>query len=211
MELKNINVLIFDLGGVIVDLDIAATSREFAFMADKPVAEVEKLAGGQTFFADYELGKIDDNAFRTQIREMLKIFNSDEEIDAAWNAMIKSIKPERLALIGKINRQYQCFVMSNTNDIHLRYMMPIGDRASPSGSFQGLFKQMYFSQKLGAAKPDPAAWQSILDKHQLDPATTLFIDDRLDNIEGAAKLGIQGYHNQEVDDWMSLFRHQSSR
>ena len=209
MELKNINALIFDLGGVIVDLDIAATSREFAFMADKPV-EVEKLACTQSFFADYDMGKIDDAAFRTHLREILKIFNSDEEIDAAWNAMIKSIKRERLALIGRINRQYPCFVMSNTNDIHLRYMMPMGDSASPSGSFQGLFKQMYFSQKLGVAKPDPAAWQPILDEHQLDPATTLFIDDRLDNIEGAAQLGIQGYHNQEVDDWMGLFQHHSS-
>lgn len=210
MELKNIKALIFDLGGVLIDLDIAATSRKFAFMANKPVAEVENLAGGQTFFADYEMGKIDDAAFRTQIREMLKIFNSDEEIDAAWNKMIKSIKRERLALVGKINRQYPCFVMSNINDIHLRYVMPMADDASPSGSFQGLFKQMYFSQKLGVAKPDPAAWQPILEEHQLDPATTLFIDDKLENIEGAAKLGIQGYHNQEVDDWMSLFQHQSS-
>lgn len=208
MELKNINAFIFDLGGVLVDLDIAATSREFAFMADKPVAEVEKLAGSQSFFADYEMGKIDDVAFRTHIREMLKIFNSDEEIDAAWNAMIKSIKRERLALIGRINRQYQCFVMSNTNDIHLHYMMPMADDASPSGSFQGLFKQMYFSQELGVAKPDPAAWQPILDEHQLDPATTLFIDDKRENIEGASRLGIQGYHNQEEDDWMGLFQHQ---
>ena len=209
MELKNINALIFDLGGVLVDLDILATSREFAFMADKSVAEVEKLAGSQSFFADYETGKIDDAAFRTQVREMLKVFNSDEEIDAAWNAMIKSIKRDRLALIGKINRYYPCFVMSNTNDIHMRYVMPIADEASPSGSFQGLFKQMYFSQKLGVAKPDRAAWQPILDEHQLDPVTTLFIDDKPENIEGAARLGIQGYHNQEVDDWMGLFLRQS--
>ena len=209
MELKNINALIFDLGGVIVDLDILATSREFAFMADKSVSEVEKLAGSQSFFADYEMGKIDDVAFRTRIREMLNIFNSDEEIDAAWNAMIKSIKRDRLALIGNINRRYQCFVMSNTNNIHLRYVMPMADDASPSGSFQQLFKQMYLSQKLGVAKPDPAAWQPILDDHQLDPATTLFIDDKPENIEGAAQLGIRGYHNQEVDDWMALFQHQS--
>ena len=64
---------------------------------------------------------------------------------------------------------------------------------------------MYFSQDQGVIKPDMAAWQPILDDHQLDPTTVLFIDDKLENIEGAAKLGIQGYHNQQVDDWMGLF------
>lgn len=205
-ELTNINALIFDLGGVIIDLDQAGTYRDFAYLSGKTTEEVQELAADQTFFKDYEAGKIDDPTFRAHIRELLEIYHSDEEIDAVWNVMIKSIKRERLALIGEINKKYQCFVMSNTNDIHLRQIMLIGDHIAPEGSFAGLFKQMYFSQELGVMKPDPAAWQPILDDHNLDPATTLFIDDKLENIEAAARLGIQGYHNQQVDDWMNLFR-----
>lgn len=204
-ELANIQALIFDLGGVIIDLDQAATYRDFSYLSGKPIEKVQELAKGESFFADYEMGKIDDPTFRANIREALGILHSDEEIDAVWNAMIKSIKRERLALIGKLNQRYDCYVMSNTNDIHLRHIMRIGDYVAPAGSMSALFRQMYFSQELGVAKPDVAAWQPILDDHQLDPATALFIDDKLENIEGAAKLGIQGYHNQNIDDWMDLF------
>ena len=204
-ELANIKALIFDLGGVIIDLDQPATYRDFAYLSGKTMKEVQELAKDEHFFADYEMGKIDDPTFRANIREVLGILHSDEEIDAVWNAMIKSIKRERLAMIGELNQHYDCYVMSNTNDIHLRHIMRIGDYVAPKGSFAGLFKQMYFSQELGVAKPDPAAWQPILDDHGMAPATALFIDDKLENIEGAAKLGIQGYHNQNIDDWMGLF------
>ena len=204
-ELSNIQALIFDLGGVIIDLDQEGTYRDFAYLSGKTLVEVQTLAKEQTFFKEYEAGKIDDPTFRANIREVLGILHSDEEIDAVWNVMIKSIKRERLAMIAELNQRFQCFVMSNTNDIHLRQIMLIGDHMAPQGSFSALFKQMYFSQELGVMKPDTAAWQPILDDHQLDPATVLFIDDKLENIEGAAKLGIQGYHNQQIDDWMGLF------
>ena len=204
-ELANINALIFDLGGVIIDLDLEGTYRDFAYLSGKTLEEVKYLAAEQSFMKEYEAGKIDDPTFRAHIREMLGIYHSDEEIDAVWNVTIKSIKRERLALIEELGKTHQCFVMSNTNDIHLRQIMLIGDHVAPNGSFSALFKQMYFSQELGVMKPDTAAWQPILDDNELDPAATLFIDDKLENIEGAAKLGIQGYHNQHIDDWMGLF------
>ena len=204
-DIHNLEAVIFDLGEVILDLDMPATYSAFAHMAGKTVEEVQALAKDQSFFLEHEVGEIDDPTFRANIRELLEIFNSDEEIDAAWNAMIRSIKRERLELVANINSRYQCFVMSNTNEIHFRHITRIGNYLAPGNDFSGLFKQLYLSQEMGVRKPDIACWQPILADHQLDPAKTLFIDDKLENCEGAASLGIQTYHNQHVDDWMGLF------
>ena len=130
-ELSNIKALIFDLGGVIIDLDREGTYRDFAYLSGKTLEEVQTLAKEQTFFKEYEAGKIDDPTFRANLREVLGILHSDEEIDAVWNVMIRSIKRERLALIAELNQRYQCFVMSNTNDIHLRQIMLVGDHMAP--------------------------------------------------------------------------------
>lgn len=206
MDIHQFEALIFDLGGVIINLDQPATYQAFARLSGKPVEEVTKLASSESFFQDYELGKMDDPTFRAHIREALSILNSDDEIDAAWNAMLKEIPAARLQMIDQLASKYKLFIMSNTNEIHYRQIVRIASHAAPRKSLNDFFDQVYLSQEIGERKPNPGAWQVILDDHGLNPAATLFIDDKLDNNRAAEALGIQTFHNVSPDDWIELFR-----
>lgn len=204
-DIHKIQTVIFDLGKVIINLDLQATYRAFAQLSGKSLEEIGALVADQDFFETYEAGEIDDPTFRANIRQSLDILNEDEEIDAAWNAMLKDIPPARLQLIDQMSSRFRIFMMSNTNEIHFRQIQRIAAHASGGKELRNYFEQMYLSQEIGVCKPDAGAWQVILDDHQLDPATTLFIDDKAENIEGAAKLGLQTFHNVQSDDWMALF------
>lgn len=205
IEISNISYIIFDLGGVIIDLDTEATYRAFAEVSGKPLPMVQSLAAEADFFKTYERGEIDDPTFRAHLREELEFTGEEGLLDEAWNAMLGPIAKERFELLEKLAEQYDLYVMSNTNEIHVRRFLNIAKYTSPQKDFHDYFKQVYFSQEVGARKPEPQAWQVILNDHQLNASEGLFIDDNKMNIKAAAKLGLQVYHNQNVNDWMKLF------
>lgn len=204
-EISNISYIIFDLGGVIIDLDTEATYKAFAEISGKPLEMVKALAAEAEFFKNYERGEIDDPTFRAHLREELEFTGSEALLDEAWNAMLGPIAKERFDKLESLSNDYDLFVMSNTNEIHVRRFLNIAKYTSPNKGFHDYFKQVYLSQEVGARKPEPQAWQVILNDHQLEPAKGLFIDDNASNIEAAAKLGLQVYHNKNVNDWMKLF------
>lgn len=204
-EISNISYIIFDLGGVIIDLDVDATHRAFAEISGRPLDRVKALAAEAEFFKLYERGEIDDPTFRAHLREELEYTGTEALLDEAWNAMLGPIARERFDKLEELEKSFDLYVMSNTNEIHARRFLDIAKYTSPNKGFHDYFKQVYFSQEVGARKPEPEAWQVILNDHQLEPSQGLFIDDNPSNIEAAAKLGLQVYHNRNVNDWMGLF------
>lgn len=205
IEISNISYIIFDLGGVIIDLDMDASYRAFAEISSKPFDQVKTLAAEADFFKKYEKGEIDDPTFRAHLREELEFTGAEELLDEAWNAMLGPITKERFNKLEVLANDFDLFVMSNTNEIHARRFLNIAKYTSPNKGFHDYFKGVYFSQEVGARKPEPQAWQVILNDHQLDASKGLFIDDNASNIEAAEKLGLKVYHNQNVNDWLKLF------
>lgn len=204
-DLTKISSVIFDLGGVIIDLDMDATYKAFAELSHLTFEEVKALAAKEDFFVKYEVGEIDDPTFRAHLREHLEFTGEDGHLDAAWNAMLGKIDTDKLAKIEQLADKYQLFVMSNTNEIHIRFFNRLVGRLSPQKPFHKYFNEVYLSQEVGERKPNPGAWQVILNDHQLSPESCLFIDDKLENIQAAEKLGIVGYQNVNPRDWLTLF------
>ncbi len=204
-EISNISYIIFDLGGVIIDFDIDATYKAFAEISGVPVDEVRALAASKEFFLQYEKGEIDDPTFRAHLREELEFTGADGLLDEAWNAMLGPIAKERFEKLEELADSYELYVMSNTNEIHVKRFLNIAKYTSPNKNFHDYFKEVYLSQEVGARKPELKAWQVILNDHQLSAEQGLFIDDNLNNINAAKSLGLQVYHNQSVNDWMKLF------
>jgi len=205
LDFSKIQNIIFDLGGVIIDLDESATINAFAQLFDKSEEEIIAFAQAQ-FFKDYETGQIDDPTFRAMIREEFEFTGPEDQIDAAWNAMLGKIDRDKIELIDRLSADFPLFVMSNTNDIHIRYFNRLFEHLSAGRRFDSFFTEVYLSQEIGERKPNPGAWQVILNDHQLSPKNCLFIDDKLENIEAAQQLGLQVYHNQVPRDWMELFK-----
>ena len=206
MELNNINNLIFDLGGVIIDLDFQASFQEFATLSGLSADEVAQRTDGLMFFTEYEKGLISSQQFREQISDLLQFSAPDETIDKAWCAMLGGMPAPRLQLLQRLKSKYRTFALSNTNDIHVRNFNTIVEKSLGSVQlFNEHFEEVYFSHEMKMRKPDPEIYLMVLQEQQLNPTETLFIDDNLDNVQGAAKLGIQTLHLQNPQHLISYF------
>ncbi len=203
-DFSKIQNVIFDLGGVIIDWNESVTIKAFAELFERSEKEIKSFSQ-EAFFKEYEVGKIDDPTFRANIRQRFEFKGADEAIDLAWCSGLGKIDKDKIELIDNMAQDYTLFVMSNTNDIHIRFFNRLFEHVSGGRSFNSFFTEVYLSQEVGERKPNPGAWQVILNDHQLSAETCLFIDDKLENIEAVEKLGIKGYQNIQPRDWMSLF------
>ena len=206
LDINKIDAIIFDLGGVIINLDTNATLAAFSRISNKSTDEISNAYEQVDFFKDYEIGAISDAEFRAAIRKSLDITASDQLIDEAWNAMLLDIPFSRIKAFKKLRKEFKLFVMSNTNHIHIRKFNEIFESLNTGAHFKDYFDKVYYSQEIGARKPNANAWTPILEEYNLEAQRALFIDDRLDNIEAAKKLGLQTFHNQELNDWLSLLK-----
>jgi glucose-1-phosphatase len=191
--MENISAIIFDLGGVIMDIDVKQTLKAFTKLGLK---DIEKYFGhgfAASFFSDHESGKITDEEFLNEIKKLLSGEVSDEAVIDAWNALLLRFPPERIALLREIKPKFRLFLFSNTNAIHYDKFSEIY-RNEFSGKLEDLFEKAYYSHSLGHRKPDEAGFELIIRENGLDPKETLFVDDALINVEGAIRTGLKGLY-----------------
>ena len=199
-EIKNV---IFDLGGVILNLDTDRTYQAFATISGKNVNDLKSKAASVDFFNEYEKGAINDIQFRKQICDFLEIQATDELIDQAWNAMLLDLPPSRLQLLKSIGTKFRIFLLSNTNGIHLRSFQLI--ESVSKQPIDTYFEQAYYSHLIKMRKPDQEIYRYVLQANQLEASETLFLDDNLANLQGASAIGIHTVHIQHPDMIFSLF------
>lgn len=187
--MKNI---IFDLGGVIINLDGSKTLETFWRLGDNKFSrdEIKDFFYSSDFFLSYETGQINDEEFRNGIRTFLQKNIDDEDIDNAWNAMLLDIPKERIDLIQRIARKYDIFLLSNTNAIHIRGVEQALAQSTNFSTLPPLFQKIYYSHEVKMRKPNIEIYDFVLENANLKAEETVFIDDNAQNIEGAKKTGI---------------------
>ena len=190
----SIKNLIFDLGGVILDLSINSTLKLFADISGMDSNRVQKLFIDSPGFEAYEKGTITDTEFRDFVRKLYDIDAPDEVLDSCWNAMLVNIPLEKLQLLETLKKTHNVFLLSNTNDIHVHYINNTLLRRVTQRSLDDFFHRAYYSHAMKMRKPDAEIFQKVLDLEKLDPSETLFLDDNQANVEGASKLGIKTVH-----------------
>lgn len=206
MQLKNVNNLIFDLGGVIINLDFQAAYEHFSKLSGLSISEIIGRTDSLMLFVDYEKGLITSSEFRQNMRDLLDISTTDESIDQAWCAMLGDIPVARLKLLKRLKNTYRTFALSNTNDIHVRKFNDIVKKSLGNADLLGNhFEEIYFSHEMKMRKPDSEIYLRVLQEQQLKPQQTLFIDDNQGNIDGAANLGIQTLHLKDPEQLIPFF------
>lgn len=195
MLVPSIKNLIFDLGGVILDLSVDHTLDAFADLSKITKEKVKELFISSPGFEDYEKGSLDDQAFREFIRETYSVSASDEAIDTCWNAMLLGIPPLKLDLLTKLQNEFQVYLLSNTNGIHLHHinevMLP---KIAGAKVLDNYFHKAYYSHLMCKRKPDADIFEQVIEENHLVPEQTLFLDDNAMNIEGAKSVGIKTIH-----------------
>ncbi len=191
--IKNI---LFDLGGVILDIDVQATLKRFYELGFP--SELLQYPNNMTndLFFKYETGKIGTNEFRNEVRRITGLDVSDEELNAAWNAMIVRIPVKRIQLLDKLKGRYELYMLSNTSPLHAPVFEQMYLEAAGS-PMKDLFKKVYYSFEIGWHKPDAEAWEHVISDAGIVPQETLFLDDNIHNIKASQELGFQAIHIHE--------------
>jgi glucose-1-phosphatase len=203
MAIKN---LIFDLGGVILDLSVKDTLESFSTLSGLPLAKVKELFVSSPEFELYEKGGIGDSEFRQFVGALYGVSVTANALDKCWNAMLVGLPKVKLDLLLTLKKQYKVYLLSNTNNIHLTYINNvIIPPVSGKNSLDDFFHRSYYSHLMGMRKPDAEIFLRVLDENALKAEETLFLDDNADNISGAASLRINTVHVTHPDLILNYF------
>lgn len=203
-DLKGIKNIVFDFGGVLVDLD-----RERCITAFENLGVNVHDALGQYVqsgvFSDLELGEIDSEEFCDALRQISgRPDIPDRKIIDAWNEFLVGIPRERLECLAELKKKYKLFLLSNTNRIH--WALATNDLFLYRGrTVDYYFDQVFLSYKMGLAKPDSRIFKQAIKEAKIKPTETLYIDDSEQNCEAAAKEGLHTFHSVKGSDWMEIF------
>lgn len=201
---KTYKAILFDLGGVLIDIDYAATQTAFEQLG------VTDFKGHYTQFAQKELfdrfecGQIAGQHFINLLLPLTNPGTSANQVVAAWNAMIGEFAVQKLRLLEQLKDEYPLFVLSNTNELHWVKVTSQFQKISlqPLASY---FKKCYLSQEIGKRKPHAETFLWVCDQMGFEPSEVLFIDDSPQHIAGADKAGLQTHYYQNKSDFYALF------
>ncbi|MGE7773293.1 HAD family hydrolase [Chitinophaga sp. NPDC101104] len=204
--MQGIRHIIFDLGGVILNIDISRTARAFEALGLDNFGKHYSQAHVSTLFNDLETGRVSEQEFVDKMKCVLPEGTTDQQVIDAWNALLLDYPVARLQLLQQLRNHYDLFLLSNTNAIHMKAFNKILERERGIPSLAAFFDKTYYSHLMGCRKPEPEAWQMVLDENGLKPEHTLFIDDTLPNVEAARALGIQSVHLQSPGTVLDIFK-----
>ena len=181
---SSLEALLFDLGRVVIDLNTTRVHARWSELAGVAVDPIQRrfatgIIGSETFHR-HERGEITDAAFFAHMRRVLEIELTDEQFIDGWNAIFVGEMPGiRHVLTRAQELRLPLFAFSNTNAVHQAYWsVHFADLLSP-------FRKIYVSHKIGARKPEAAAYLAVVADMGIAPQRILFIDDSAENVAGA--------------------------
>lgn len=204
-DLTNIKNIIFDLGRVLLNLDFNATIEAFSTLGFSGNVLDQALAYKDPVFYELETGKITPRQFCDRVREILNNKNlSDLQIEDAWYAMIKDIPAERVETLKRLSGNYNVYLFSNTNQIHIERLHQ-KFRTDFGIEFSSLFVKDFYSHEIHLGKPDVNSYLKVIEISGVNPEETLFVDDLEKNIEGAQKAGLKTFWHKEGFEMATIF------
>ncbi|MDZ4749300.1 MAG: hypothetical protein SH808_12500 [Saprospiraceae bacterium] len=187
---NNIRNLLFDLGNVIVELDIdGAYSRlSSLFRVDAKHELIEKA------LLDFECGRISTDIFINTMLSQSENRHQAIDVISAWNSMLIGIPPNRLVMLEMLRSKYNVYLLSNTNALHLEWIHRYVQRVHHVASFEKeYFDHVFYSHLVGDRKPNASLFKFITEDAFMTPALTLYMDDVQENLDVADKQGFQTY------------------
>ena len=197
-----INSIIFDLGGVLINLSPERTIHAFAEISGVSNEAVKRAYASDPIFIAYEKGQITDQKFRDSIRSIFSSHVDDTEIDRCWNAMLVDFPVATLTMLKTLKNHFNTCVLSNTNTIHLKYVNDVMLLGKPLDDW---FHKGYYSHLMGMRKPELEIYTHVLQDNSLIPERTIFLDDNEDNVKAAQSLGIKTIHITHHTEVINLF------
>jgi putative hydrolase of the HAD superfamily len=191
MAIKNI---IFDLGGVLLDIDYDKTVEAFRALGIKHPEKAFSKSHQASIFRAYEKGEITSAPFVGHLINTTAQGTTVNDIEKAWCAMLGTMQEDKFKLLQDLSQSYVLFILSNTNEMHQSVFEAHIEAKYGMKKFRNLFKRIHYSHQMGMRKPDTVIFDAVVNTHQIDPKETLFVDDTRVHVEGALKSGLMAVH-----------------
>lgn len=192
VEVKSI---VFDLGNVVLDIDIQKSVDAFKELNIAGLVSDNIFPSPLPIFENYERGELSSVEFLSKFRENYPSASkiNDEKFWWAWNILFGKFEPKRIELIKKLSEEYSVYLLSNTNEEHVRFFKELYKKQFGE-EFESLFVKSFYSNELLCRKPDRIIYEKVIAETGVNPSETLFIDDLQKNVEGARQCGLIAYH-----------------
>ena len=165
---KNITTLIFDFGGVLIDLDINQCILNFNRLGLENVEQYLNNFAQSGFFMQLEKGQISAVEFRNEIRKLTPNELTDAQIDEAWCSFLLEVPEEKLEMLIELRKKFRVLLLSNTNIIHF----PNSEKllfTNKGRQLSEYFDKCYLSYEMKMAKPDLQIFKNILASENVQP------------------------------------------
>jgi len=202
--MTEIKSIIFDLGGVILNLNYSKTEDEFKKIGVLNFKEFYSQKKQTLLFDDFEKGKIKPEEFISSFKESENLKIKEIDFINAWNAMLLEIPIEKLQFIDGLKKDYKIILLSNTNEIHIKKFEDDLKKNNMLEQFYKCFDKIYYSSRMGKRKPEENCFNQVLEENGLIAENTLFIDDSIHHIEGAKKVGVKTFHLEKNNSILDL-------
>lgn len=196
--------LLFDLGGVIMEIDRMRAVEAFAALGMENADAFFDPYVQRGYFGMLEAGEISATQFRNDIRQLFSRRVSDEEIDAGLCRFLIGIPDERLERLAALrNAGHRVYMLSNTNPIMWQaFILP--EFCKLGGSISDYFDGVVTSFEVGCCKPDERIFRYACERFGLNPAQTTFYDDGAGNVDAARRLGFNAELVSADNSFMQL-------
>lgn len=192
--LLKVEVILFDLGGVLIDIDGQRVFAHWARCAGVDAASLHSRFAMDEAYHQFERGELDAAAYFAALRLRLGIDISDGDFLAGWNAMLVGEKPGIRDVLARAATQHPLYLFSNTNHPHhAAWGVDYATMLSP-------FARLFVSSEIGRRKPEAAAFHYVAEAIGKPPASILFFDDSAENVDGARAVGMPAVHVRTMQD-----------
>lgn len=201
----NTTAIIFDLGGVILNLDYEKTAIAFKNLGLTDFDTVYSQLAQNELFDQFETGKISTFYFVNRILDKLPQGCTANQVVHAWNAMILDFPAERLNWLSQLSSRYRLFLLSNTNALHMEAVRRSLEKTVGHQRLEVYFERIFLSHEMGMRKPNPEIFMEVCKICDLNPSNTVFIDDSPQHVEGAKQIELNAIHLTKNQNVESLF------
>lgn len=204
-DLTNIKNIIFDLGKVLLNLDFDASIKSFQKLGLSTAVLNNQQAYSDPVFYELEVGRVSPDEFCNRVRKVLNNPKATNlQIEDAWYAMILDIPAKRVKKVIELREQYQVYLFSNTNQIHIE-RLHANFYEEHGIEFSSLFEKDFYSHEIHARKPDLDSYEKVIELAGINAQETLFVDDLEKNILGAEKAGLKTFWLKDGMEMVELF------
>ena len=197
--------IIFDLGGVLVDLDLEICRSNFiSILGYTKIDEILDACHQKGIYGSLEEGRLSEEEFKAEILKDSFPGGTGADVDKCMYSLLASMPTYKAELLKSLAQDYPLYLLSNNNPIAMRRSVEI---FSAYGlDFNTLFKKLFLSYQMKMLKPGAAIYKEVIGNLEGDPSEYIFIDDSLANVEAASELGFIALHYVIGDDLVQLVR-----